>query len=379
MIQIGAGLSQEAETRPAAAAAALDARASVSSGVSLAMVFGSPHHADRAEDLLEAVRDAVSPASVLGCIGEAVVGEAREVEGEPAVAVWLAHLPEPVRSYHVRYGVEAAAFDGLPHGDAAEAHIVLADPYTFPADRFVDEVAAARPGTVVVGGMAGGAMRPGMTRLLLDDRVLADGAVGCVLPSSVEMRAIVSQGCRPVGPPYTVTEARGNLILSLGGRPPLDRIREIYAAADSRDRDLITAGLHLGRVIDEHKVETTRGDFLIRGVLGADRETGAVAVGDEVTVGETVRFHVRDADSADEDLRSLLAGVEGGAGALLFTCNGRGSRLFPSPDHDAALIAEELGDPPMAGFFAAGELGPVGPRSFLHGFTASLAVFGERR
>lgn len=377
VIEIGAGLSQVPETRPAAAAAALDARAVVSGDVTLAVVFASPHHAEGAGDLVDAIRDAVSPKALVGCIGESIVGGAREIEAEPAVSVLLAHLPDPVETYHARFTPEGE-FDGIPEGGPAESHIVLADPFTFPADRFLEEVAVTRPGSVVVGGMASGAMRPGTTRLLLDDRVVGEGAVGCRLPPSVEIEAIVSQGCRPVGPPYTVTEARGNLVVSLGGRPPLDRVREVYAAADPHDQELITAGLHLGRVIDEHKEEFTRGDFLIRGVLGADRETGAIAVGDEVGVGETVRFHVRDAESADEDLRALLGDAGSADGALLFTCNGRGSRLFSVPDHDAALVAKELGGVPAAGFFAAGELGPVGPRSFLHGFTASLALLRER-
>jgi small ligand-binding sensory domain FIST len=373
MLEIGSGLSTGARARPAAIEAAMAAREPLRDRATLALVFSTTHH-DPAE-VLDAVREAASPGALLGCVGESVVGTDREVEDGPAVAVWLARFPEPVESYRLAFDGER--FVGMPEGASGETHIVIADPFTLPADAFLDEVAQRRPGTTVIGGMASGVFPPGSTRLFLGDEVVDSGAVGVRLPDGVAVRAVVSQGCRPVGPPFTVTRAEGNLIAELGGRPPLDRLREIYAAADERDRRLLTGGLHLGRVIDEHGETFERGDFLIRGVLGADRETGAMAVGDEVGVGETVRFHVRDAGSAGDDLRGSLAGLEPPRGALLFTCNGRGSRLFPAPDHDATLVAKELDQPPVAGFFAAGELGPVGPRSFLHGFTASLALFYE--
>jgi len=191
----------------------------------------------------------------------------------------------------------------------------------------------------------------------------------------------VAQGCRPVGDPYTTTRAEGNVIFELGGRPPVVRLQELAAALSSRDRELLVQGLQVGLVIDEYRAESRQGDFLIRSVVGADPESGAIAVGEEIAVGQTVQFHVRDAESADEDLQRTLAreaAVLGGrraAGALLFTCNGRGSRLFPGPDHDAGLIAKMLGKIPVAGFFCAGELGPVGGQNFLHAFTASIALF----
>jgi small ligand-binding sensory domain FIST len=193
----------------------------------------------------------------------------------------------------------------------------------------------------------------------------------------------VAQGCRPVGDPYTITRAESNLIFELGGRPPLARLQELAAALPARDRELLARGVQVGLVIDEYRAEPRQGDFLIRGVAGADPDSGAIAVGDEVEVGQTVQFHVRDADSADEDLRRTLereASVLGGrraAGALLFTCNGRGSRLFSEPDHDAGLLAKTLGEIPVAGFFCAGELGPVGGQNFLHAFTASIALFPD--
>ena len=266
--------------------------------------------------------------------------------------------------------------------ETAGAHLLICDPFTFPADGLLAHLNEQVPGAVVMGGMASAALRPRQSRLFLDDRVLSSGAVGVHLPHA-EVHPLVAQGCRPIGDAYIITQAEGNVIRELGGRPPLVRLREMAAALPSRDQELLAQGLQLGLVIDEYRTEPGQGDFLIRGVVGADPDSGAIAVGDEIQVGQTVQFHVRDAESADEDLRRALeresAVLDGRrpAGALLFTCNGRGSRLFTEPDHDAGLIAAVLGDIPVAGFFCAGELGPVGGQNFLHTFTASIALFPD--
>ena len=366
--------------RDAAMDAAMRAREALDGApVSLAVVFASPHFFGHAQSVLDAVHEAVTPQAVLGCLAEAVLGEGREVEEEPAVSVWLASLPSAPETFHLTFEpiTGGGTFDGWPaEGAEPGAFLLLGDPFTFPADPFLRALNDRAPGTIVMGGMASGGAGPGGTVLFRDGELVSDGAVGCRLP--VTMVPLVSQGCRPVGRSFTVTKAEGNVIQELAGSPAIDRVRETYAALAPPDRELMANGLHIGRVIDEYRTEYGQGDFLIRGVLGADPETGAVAVGDVIEVGETVQFHVRDAASADEDLRAMLDRTVDGkpAGALLFTCNGRGSRLFNTPDHDAALVAERLGVP-TAGFFAAGEFGPVGGRNFLHGFTASLAVFLE--
>ena len=190
----------------------------------------------------------------------------------------------------------------------------------------------------------------------------------------VVVETVVSQGCRPIGKPFTVTRADRNLVVELGGQPALRRLEELAAGATESDRELLRRGLQVGLVVDEHKVDFERGDFLVRSVLGADPDVGSIAVGDQIDVGQTLQFQVRDGAAADEDLRALL-GSHSAAGALVFTCNGRGRHLFGVPDHDSGVIAEILGAVPAAGAFCAGELGPVGGRNFVHGFTASLALF----
>jgi small ligand-binding sensory domain FIST len=347
-------------------------------GCDLAVCFASTHHVGAFEDMAPALRSLVEPRVLVGGTAVAVVGGSHEVEEEPAFAAFAARLDATTLTpimLQVQETPDGAALTGWPALDRSPAMLLLfADPFTFPADGFLQRVNQDLADLRIIGGMASSAGSPGGNRLVLDDRVTDTGAVGVFLDGGIEVRTLVSQGCRPIGRPYVVTQANQNLIGELGGKPAIERLRELAAAATEEERELLRRGLHVGLVVDEHKAEFTRGDFLVRNLLGADEGTGALAVGERVSVGQTVQFHVRDAAAADEDLRELLTGADADA-ALLFTCNGRGRHLFSVPDHDAGLVEKMLGPIPMAGAFCAGEIGPVGGRNFLHGFTASLALF----
>lgn len=345
----------------------------------LALVFVTPPHAGALEDIAAALADVLRPEVLLGCAAISVVGTGREVEQDAAVSLWAGRFGpvEPLRLTAGR-GIHGFDFEGWPHELAFEpsALLLLADPYTFPVEAFYEELSARHPGLPVIGGNASAAIRPGGNRLALDRKVHTSGAVGALLGPGVEVATVVSQGCRPIGRPYIVTRAEGNYVHELAGSPALGRLVQMTTEGmPEEDIDLIDQGLHLGQVIDESKLDFERGDFLVRNVLGADEANGAVAVNDVVPVGATVQFHVRDAASADDDLRQLLTGRRAD-GALLFTCNGRGRHLFGTPDHDAGVLEERVGVP-TAGFFAAGEFGPVGGRNFVHGFTASIALFRQ--
>jgi small ligand-binding sensory domain FIST len=383
-VKTAEALVLSADPAEAASRAAGQARARLGDApVCLAVLFASEHFFGSAQMLVEAVAAQTGGPPLIGCVAEAVVGGAREIESEPAVSLWLAADLGPVETFGMEFVRTASggAFGGYRFGpEPAGVHLMICDPFTFPVGDLLAHLNQHVGGAVVMGGMASGGLRQGRSRLFLDGRVLSGGAVGVHLPHA-EVHPLVAQGCRPVGDPYTVTRAEGNVIFELGGRPPLTRLRELAAALPGRDRELLALGAQLGLVIDEYRSESRPGDFLIRGLAGADPQSGAVVVGDAVRVGQTVQFHVRDADSADEDLRRTLQrelaalGGREAAGALLFTCNGRGSRLFPEPGHDAGLVATMLGDIPVAGFFCAGELGPVGGQNFLHAYTASIALF----
>jgi small ligand-binding sensory domain FIST len=343
----------------------------------LAVLFCSPHHTDAVADIAAAVRTLLRPGALVGTTAVAVVEGSREIEDEPAVALWAARLAAPVPPVRLAATRTASglALSGLS-GDTfrpGDTFLLLADPFTLPVDAIVDALGELDPPIPVVGGMASAAAVPGGNRLVLDGEVHDSGGVGVVLPAEVATTVVVSQGCRPVGEPMIVTRAEGNLLVELAGRSAIDRLEEVVEAAGPDERRQLATGLHMGIAVDEHRMTFGAGDFVVRNVVGADRASGALAVADRVPVGTTVQFQVRDAAAADEDLRALMAGTTGDA-ALVFTCNGRGRRLFGDPDHDASVVHAAIRGP-VAGMFCAGEIGPVGGRSFLHGFTAGVVVF----
>lgn len=346
----------------------------------LLVCFASVHHVGAFEDIANGLRKLLEPKVFAGCTAVSVAGGAREIERAPALSVFAASFSTGTAEAFVLESVDApdgTSIVGWPDDVAASGTLLmLADPFSFPIPDFLRLVNARVPALTVVGGLASAAAGPGGNRLVCNDELTTRGAVAVMLSGDVPVRPVVSQGCRPIGLPYTVTRAERNLVYELGGQPAMQRLQELVLAADDDERELMRRGLHVGLVVDEHRLDFGRGDFLVRNLLGADQRTGALAVGDVVDVGQTVQFHVRDAEAADEDLRVLLDRVDGDA-ALLFTCNGRGTHMFSVPDHDAALVEQRLGPVPLAGAFCAGEIGPVGGRNFLHGFTASLAVFGR--
>jgi small ligand-binding sensory domain FIST len=382
--RIGVGLSCVESASEAAEEAAREARGGAlgRAEVDLAFIFLSPAHLDEAEAAVEAVREELAPRHLLGCVAEGVVAGVRELEHGPAVAVWAGALPgAEIECFHAAavQTEEGITVSGFPELDDPGLVTLLVDPFSFPAGAFLARLNEEREPIPLVGGIAVGGRRPGEQALILDDAVHAEGAVGAVV-SGVQVRTVVSQGCRPIGREAVITRCQGNIVYELAGRPALARLRGEIAAVSAAERALAARGLLAGLVIDENRPEYGSGDFLIRGLLGLDEASGALALGDNVRVGQTLRFFVRDDASADVDLRQALAGAlrdERPAGALLFTCNGRGTNMFPEPDHDARVVAEALRRQALAGFFCGGEIGPVGGKAFLHGFTATLAIFLE--
>ncbi|HEX4010203.1 MAG TPA: FIST N-terminal domain-containing protein [Solirubrobacteraceae bacterium] len=383
-MKVGAGISSESLP----VAGALDAARSVARALDgaeadLAVVFASGAHLAEPEETLSAIYGELAPEVLIGCGAGGVLGAGRELESGTAVAVWAAALEGGrARPFHATVSGEGdtGVLEGFPELGADAGVIMLSDPYTFPTDAVLDGMAREAPGVPVVGGLSSARSPLGGAALFDGQTVHAEGAVGVCL-NEVEMLPCVSQGAAPLGREMTITAAHGNIIEELAGRPAIEAIEQVVGELRIEERALVAAGLLIGVVIDGGKPDYVQGDFLVRGVLGADPDTGAVSVGTTVAPGQVVRLHARDARSADEDLRRALrvrAAAIGGqtpAGALVFSCNGRGQSMFGATDHDATAIESELGAAPAAGFFAAGEIGPVGGRSFLHGFTATVAVF----
>ena len=356
----------------------------------IAIVFVSPHHAAEFTSIPGMIKGRLSPRVLVGCSGGGVIGGGKEVEDRAGFALTAAVLPDViVTPFHVEdaempdMDASPAKWEALAGVKAAvdPAFIILADPFTIRGDNLLSGLDYAFPGRVKVGGLASGSSQPGGNALFMGDQVYSSGAVGVGMSGALNVETVVAQGCRPIGVPLVVTRSKQNVILELDGEKPLDRLRRVFEACADRDKALINQGLHVGVVTDPWKDQFRPGDFLIRNVLGIHRETEGIVVGELLHDGQVVQFHVRDAMTAEEDLYALLRQYSRdheeaqGSGALLFSCLGRGVHLFGEVDHDTGIFAKEVGLLPLGGFFCNGEIGPVGPNTYLHGFTSSFAIF----
>jgi small ligand-binding sensory domain FIST len=384
-----------ADAGGAATAAARTVAAELGGPADLAVVFASPTLCADPAAVRDAIAAELAPRHMIGCMGAAIVGTGREVENEPALVVWGAILPgaqiRPIRSVGWRHADGTSDVAGWPTGPGTggagrvpgveDVVIARADPFSYPVDALlrVANTSAWRP--PIVGGLAGGGQRPGDHVLWLDDEYMHDGLVGVSI-GGISLSTAVSQGCTPIGPEMVVTDADGDgRIYALAGRPALTKLQEVLDELDDAALESVNSGMTLGIVMNENKPEYQSGDYLMRGILGANAEDGAIHVGEHVRIGQTVRLHVRDNVSASRDLRTVTrdaAARHGGAiaGALMFTCIVRGSAMFPDPHHDAAVVAAHFGNAPVAGLSCNGEFGAVAGRNYLHGFTATIAVFG---
>jgi small ligand-binding sensory domain FIST len=353
----------------------------------LVFVFASPHHREHFPHLSAAVADTFPGALVFGCSGAGIVGEARELERTAALSITGAVLPAvELSTFHVEAEDLVGADDpeswharlGMAP-DATGALVVLADPFTCDAGPLVAGLDRAFPTLVKVGGLASGGTQPGQAALFAGASTHTSGAIGLALSGNLVVDAMVAQGCRPIGTPMFVTRSERNVIFDLDGRPVARVLQEVYDQAAPRDRELMRSSLFLGLVSRPDQQVYRQGDFLVRNILGLDARSGALAVAAEAPKNGVVQFHLRDADTSSEDLDVVLQRyAEQGhrpAGALMFSCLGRGQGLYGRPNHDVDALVRHVGDVAVGGFFCNGEIGPVGGRTHLHGYTTSFALF----
>ncbi len=357
----------------------------------LAFFFIHPHFISEVDRMVATVREFTGARRLIGCVGAAIIGVRKEVEQGPAMSLLAAELPGvEVTPFCIgKTDLEEASGPGYWHfqldvqPETNPNFVLFGDPFSMPVVKLVGDLTDAYPGAPIVGALASGYRDTGDGRLILDNRIYTEGAVGVALSGNVVLRMLVSQSCRPIGEPLVVTRADKNIIFELGGQPPLVVLKDLLPNLSARDQELARTSLLLGCVINEYQEDFKRGDFLVRGLIGTDPHSGALAVGDWIRPGQTVQFQIRDAETADEDLRRCLdreqsrragSAVRGG---LLFSCLGRGERMYGVPNHDIGVIRQMIGGVPLAGFFGNGEIGPVGGRTFVHGFTSVLGLFAE--
>ncbi len=378
-------LSTDVDWRSAVRSAAARVRSSLTGSCDLALLFITELYPGLEPAAIAAeLRSELPCRHLIGCNSSGVISGDREVEMEPGVTVMGMTLPD----------VRVTPFS-LPPSDVGSAEptkllqsldvyptdrpkfLIFADPMTCDIERVVKLFNDAYPGCPVVGGLASGLAIGRPNWMLLNEEVLPQGAIGVALSGAVDIDIVVAQGCRPIGTPLIVTKAEGHILYELGGKPPLDVLREVIRGLTPQDQELARQSLFAGVVMNEYRPEFKRGDFLIRNLMGYDAETGALMVGANLHVGQTLQFQLRDAKTSDEDLRAHLAELEPDAartkGALLISCCGRGRGLYGQPHHDSSVVQALRGPLPLAGFFANGEIGPVGHVNYIHGYTSSLA------
>ncbi|MBC8327944.1 MAG: FIST C-terminal domain-containing protein [Planctomycetes bacterium] len=377
-------LSTEADTDAALDEAATLLLAKIGAQPDLVLAFFTGHHSERAERISARVRELLAPDSLVGCSAAGVIGAGREVERGPGLVLWAARMPGArVQAFHLQF--ETSEGGGMVHGwpdagDSASA-VLMVDPFSFPLDPFLSSLRDIAPMPRIVGGVASSGQRPGSNRLLVNDKVVAGGAVGFVLDGAAKLEPLVSQGCRPVGRAYTVTRSERNVIYELDEAPAYDGLSEVVEGLDDGESRAFRSAPQVGLEAVKSTGDLGQEGYLIRGVVGIDQESGAVAISDAAPEGMRVRFHARDGATAHEDLGNLLGLASGlypeAGGGLLFSCTGRGEHLFGEADHDAVLAGTYFPDLPIAGMFAAGEIGSVCGLPYIHGFTASLGLLVE--
>ncbi len=359
----------------------------------LIIAFVSAHHAAQYDELPALVHELLGDGTLVGCSGGGIIGAGREVEHRPGLSLAAAVLPgTEVIGFHV-------VDEQLPDGDAPPTRweevanvnavdepqfLLLTDPFSVRGEHLLMGFDYAFPRSAKIGGLASGGQQPGSNALYLDDERYDAGVVGVALQGNIAVDTIVAQGCRPIGERMQITSSDRNILLGLDGRGTFEVLRELFQGLDERDRQLAQHSLFLGVVMDEFNDDPKLGDFLIRNIIGLDARRGALAVGEMLKEGQTVQFHLRDAETSSHDLDAILTqysadGVQtSGTGALLFQCLGRGEYLYGRPDHDTDMFREKVGSIPLTGFFCNGEIGQVSGSTYLHGYTSSFGIFRPR-
>lgn len=393
-MQWASAISEQPALEPAVAEGAAAIQRQLNGAApDLAVAFVSPHYRDSYAALPGLVRESLGRPLLLGCSGGGIIGNGQEVEQRPALSITAAVLPEVTLTPFQLEGDRLPDLDAGPQsweellGVNAAANpqfILLADPFSFPAQNLIMGLDFAYSAAAKIGGLASGGQEPGGNAMFLGDRDYPSGAVGVAMHGNIIVDTVVAQGCRPIGRAMRITQSRRNMLEGLDGETPLTILRGMFPTLSPRDQDLMRHSLFLGVVMDELVDAPQQGDFLIRNVMGMDDRSGALAIGEMLKEGQLVQFHLRDAETSAEDLTVALERYAGDNrenpihGALLFSCLGRGQYLYGRPNHDTDLFRDKLGPTPLGGFFCNGEIGPVSGVTFLHGYTSSFGIFRPR-
>ncbi len=361
-------------------------------GVDLAVLFVSPFFKNDFDKLPGLFYERLGCRVLVGCSAGGVIANRREIERRPAMSLVAANLPGVlVKPFHL----DQSALPGLDASpkkwqtcfgterDPAPSFVLLADPFTMDVERTLQGLDYAYPNAVKIGGLASGAEGAGQNALFVNKERYRSGMVGLALSGNIAIDTIVAQGCRPIGDPFSITKCSHNILIEINGQKPIEVLQNLYQELSETDQALMQHSLFVGLAMTPFQENLSRGDFLIRNLMGVDSKTGAITLGAPLREGQTAQFHLRDKATSSEDLKWYLAQyqmekeLKSARGALMFSCMGRGAHLYGEPDFDTRLFHAQLGPVPMGGFFCNGEIGAVGQTTFLHGYTSCLGIFRE--
>jgi len=352
-------------------------------------VFCSPDLQNDYDHLLSRLTSQFHNAQILGCSAGGVIGGGLEIEQSSALGITAAHLPGVDIKTFALSASDVPDLDSGPNSwretinvdlDPLSHFVLLADPFSFPADNFIQGMDFAYPNSVKIGGLASGATRSGENSLFLGSSVFHSGAVGIALSGNVSIDTIVAQGCKPIGDVMRITESEHNILKSLDNENPINVLKSLYDSLDSDNQKLMQHSLFVGVVMDGFIDTPKHGDFLIRNIMGLDNRTGFMTIGELLKEGQLIQFHLRDSQTSSEDLDGLLktyssSNTPKDSGALLFSCLGRGKYLYGVENYDSNLVENHLPGLPLTGFFCNGEIGQVSGTTYLHGYTSSFGIF----
>jgi len=357
--------------------------------VSLGLVFMSPKFFPHAAQVLELLRVHARIPLLAGCSSNSLIAGDAEIEEKAGLVLGLYFLPgADLQAFH--FSQEQLEHASGPEDwhetiglkpEAINGWLVFADPFRLDCESWLRSWSEAYAPAPVVGGLASGDPADQFTQVYLNGQVFEEGGVAVAVSGDVRLASVISQGCTPIGETWTITRAERNFIHEIGNRPAYQVLAETFNSLPAADQKKSRGNLFVGLAMNEYREEFHRGDFLIRNLMGADPKSGTIAVGALPRPGQTVQFQRRDAAASTEDITALLGRAREELagqtvyGACLCSCNGRGQHLFGEPSHDARHVQEQFGPIGLAGFFCNGEIGPVGEKNFLHGYTASLALF----
>jgi len=357
--------------------------------VSLGLVFMAPRFFPRAKSVLEILRVHAQIPLLAGCSSQGLIVGEKEVEKNAGLTLGLYTLPDAdLRAFHfTQEQVEEANGPGywpletdIEPGQT-NGWLAFIDPFHLDSESWLKSWNEAYAPLPVLGGLASGDFTDQLTQIYLNGEVFDEGGVAISVGGGIRLAAVTAQGCTPIGDTWTLTKVEQNIIQEIGNRPAYEVLAETFNKLPPEEQKKARGNLFIGLVTNEYLDEFHRGDFLIRNLLGADARSGSIAVGALPRLGQTIQFQKRSAAAATEDMNELLTRTRTQLagmtiyGGCLCCCNGRGQNLFGRPNHDAQMVQQRLGPIGLAGFFCNGEIGPVGERNFLHGYTASLALF----